>query len=540
MTPEGGPSPVLPVPVAQTLEEFRVQLGLDVHLWSVDDNGARARRLYPSDSSEDPENSAPAPGSAIRAISPRDGPPLEIEIRPCADVSIEPLASVLKGSLERTLDLSQEIHFFTYELKERYEEINLLYSISETLGSILKLDDAAFAILQEVCDVLGAAHGSLWVNDPKQNVLHQIAAVGPDAITEALSDRHPDAVTSQVFAEGRSRIGTRDDGVGDVGTATDAGGPTTDAVGSVGATTDISVPIRYSPPSGESRTVGVINLFGRGRGDPFAVGDEKLLSAIASQIGAALENNRLIQESLAQERMSHEMELAHHLQMKLLKSPESFDRADVAARVASAEQVGGDFFHVFKLPGGKIGVMIGDVSTHGFPAALIMALSMSAASIYALESPDPSVVLRKMDDALADELETTEMFLSLCYVVIDPTAGELAYSNAGHPHAFVFREGGEAERLVATDPPVGFAGPDSYQQGRAKWGEGDLLLLFTDGLSDTLATEVPGSGEAAVLDGIRAHRSDPAAEIVDALFDLADAATPYIPADDRTAIVLRT
>jgi sigma-B regulation protein RsbU (phosphoserine phosphatase) len=524
MTLEGGPSPALPVPVAQTLDEFRVQLGLDVHLWSVDDDGARSRRLYPSEPSEDSQDHAPSPGSAIRSISPRDGPPLELEIRPSGDASIEPLASVLQANLKRTLDTLQEIYFFTDELTERYEEINLLYSISETLGSTLKLDDAAYAILQDVCDVLDAARGSLWVNDPKQNVLHLIAAVGPDAATEASSDRHPDAVTSQVFEEGRSRMGTRDP----------------DGVGNVGATTDISVPIRYSPPSGEARTVGVINLFGRRRGDPFALRDEKLLSAIASQIGAALENNRLIQESLAQERMNHEMELAHHLQMKLLKSPESFDRADVAARVASAEQVGGDFFHVFKLPDGKIGVMIGDVSTHGFPAALIMALSMSAASIYALESPDPSVVLRNMDDALADELETTEMFLSLCYVVIDPKVGELAYSNAGHPHAFVCRESGEAERLMATDPPVGFAGPESYQQGRAKWCQGDLLLLFTDGLSDTLATEEPGSGEAAVLDGVTAYRSAPAAQIVDALFDLADAANPHIPADDRTAIVLRT
>ena len=524
MTPEGGPGPVLPVPVAQTLDEFRDELGLDVHLWSVDDSGARARRLYPPDVSGDSPDHAVSAGSAVRSVSPRDGPSLELEIRPSGELPLESLASVLQGNLERTLDISQEIHFFTYELKERYEEINLLYSISETLGSVLKLDDAADAILREVCDVLGATRGSLWVNDPKQSVLHLIAAVGPDASTETSADRHPDAVTSQVFEEGRSRIGTR----------------LPDGRGNGGATTDISVPISYTPPSGESRTVGVINLFGRGRGDPFAVGDEKLLSAIASQIGAALENNRLIQESLAQERMSHEMELAHHLQMKLLKSPEAFDRADVAARVASAEQVGGDFFHVFKLPAGKIGVMIGDVSTHGFPAALIMALSMSAASIYALESPDPSVVLRKMDDALADELETTEMFLSLCYVVIDPTAGELTYSNAGHPHAFVFHEGGEAERLVATDPPVGFAGPDSYQQGRATWSEGDLLLLFTDGLSDTLATEEPGSGEAAVLEGVTRWRGEPAAQIVDALFELADAATPYVPADDRTALVLKT
>ncbi len=538
MTPEGGPGPVLPVPVEQTLDEFRVQLGLDVHLWAVEEDGTRAGHLYPSDS-QTPEDLTPSDGAVVKRISPRNGPELDLELRPSGDEPLEPLASILQTNVERGLDIAREIDFFTDELKERYEEINLLYSISETLGSVLELDKAAKAILMEVCDVLGAARGTLWVHDQKTSVLNLIAAVGSKASDDpSLGDpssddrspddappvRHPDSVTSQVFEQGRSRIGSRDP----------------DGRGNGADTTDISVPISYSPPSGEARTVGVINLFGRGRGDPFALRDEKLLSAIASQIGAALENNRLIQESLAQERMSHEMELAHHLQMKLLKSPDTFDGADVAARVASAEQVGGDFFHLFKLKKGKIGVMIGDVSTHGFPAALIMALSMSAASIYALESPDPSVVLGKMDDALSDELETTEMFLSLCYVVIDPKAGKLHYSNAGHPHAFVFRDGQDPERLVATDPPVGFAGPESYVRGRADWTAGDLLLLFTDGLSDTLATEEPGSGEAAVLDAVTVAGGASPAQIVDTLFDLAEAATPYTPADDRTALVLRT
>ena len=525
MTPEGGPGPVLPVPVERTLDEFREQLGLDVHLWSVEDDGTRARHLYPYGILEGSEDCPPVNGAVLRSISPKDGPPLQLEIRPSDDLRLEPLASILQGNLERALDFAQEIHFFTYELSERYEEINLLYSISETLGSVLKLDDAAAAILKEVCDVLGAERGSLWVHDPRHNLLHLIAAVGEEEQHDPSPDAHPDSVTSRVFEEGRSLIGGRSD---------------LEPQKDVETATDISVPISYSPPSGEARTVGVINLFGRRRGDRFAVGDEKLLSAIASQIGAALENNRLIQESLAQERMSHEMELAHHLQMKLLKSPETFDQAAVAARVAPAEQVGGDFFHLFKLPDDKIGVMIGDVSTHGFPAALIMALSMSAASIYALESPDPSVVLRRIDDALSDELETTEMFLSLCYVVIDPAARELEYSNAGHPHAFVFRADGGPERLTATDPPVGFAGPDSYHRSRAAWAEGDLLLLFTDGLSDTLATQEPGSGEAAVLECVTAQGGADPVQIVDALFEMAEAATPYVPADDRTAIVLRT
>ena len=371
------------------------------------------------------------------------------------------------------------------------------------------------------CSVRG---GPLWVYDRRRDLLRLTASVGLGS-TGPLAGQKPDAVTSRVFEEGRSLLGGRGD---------------LEHPRWEGPATDISVPISYSRRSGESRIVGVIDLFGRVSGELFTTSDQKLLSAIASQVGAALENNRLIQESLQQERMSHEMELAHNLQMKLLTSPEAFDRADVAARVASAELVGGDFFHLFKLPSGEVGVMIGDVSSHGFPAALIMALCLSAASIYALESPHPAEVLRKLDDALRGELETTEMFVSLCYVVIDPEAEELRYSNAGHPHAWVFRPDGDSERLVATDPPLGFAGSDSYSEEQVTWRGGDLLVLFTDGLSDTLATPEPGSGEAAVVDAVKKSLDMDPTHIVDVLFDMAEAATPYVPADDRTALVLRT
>ncbi len=525
MSPEGGPSPILPVPVEETLDDFHEQLGLDVHLWSVREDGTRARHLYPAGAPDEVRVSLPTDGSVLRTINPKQGPLLQMEVRPAPGVELDPLATILKGTIERALNSASEIRFVTREVSERSAEIDLLYTISDTLGSVLDIGDAAEAILRELCDGLGARRGSLWLRDYRRNLLRLAAAVGPQGVPDEKGQHLPDSVTLEVFEKGRARAGARADPA------------STDDDGS---TPGISVPIRYSPPSGEARTVGVINLLGRRRGGVFAIGDEKLLSAIASQIGAALENNRLIQESLAQERMSHEMELAHHLQMKLLKSPEAFDQADVAARVVPAKQVGGDFFHLFKRPDDKVGVMIGDVSTHGFPAALIMALSMSAASIYALQSPDPSRVLRRIDDSLRDELETTEMFLSLCYVVIDPDAGDLEYSNAGHPHAFVLRGGCEAERLTATDPPLGIAGPDSYHSSRTTWAAGDLLLLFTDGLSDTLATDRPGSGEAAVLDAVTSRASASPADIVDALFGIAEGVTPSIPADDRTAVVLRT
>jgi phosphoserine phosphatase RsbU/P len=108
----------------------------------------------------------------------------------------------------------------------------------------------------------------------------------------------------------------------------------------------------------------------------------------------------------------------------------------VAARCLPADSVGGDFYHLFRLPNDRVGIMIGDVSSHGFSAALIMALTMSAVAIYAQESGPPAEVLRHVHRALIKELESTEMYLTLFYGVLDPNARSLVYANAGHPHAF--------------------------------------------------------------------------------------------------------
>lgn len=259
-----------------------------------------------------------------------------------------------------------------------------------------------------------------------------------------------------------------------------------------------------------------------------------------SALDAALEANRHIRQDMARERLSREMELAHNLQMKLLPPIPKVPRVDAAARVAPAKSVGGDFYQVIQLSGGRVGVMIGDVSGHGFPAALIMALVMSAAAIYAEQGAAPAKVLEYVDRAIGDELESTEMYLSLCYCVLSPGFPDIAYSNAGHPHAFVIDAEGKHRRLLATDPPMGI-GTEPYGQSAMTWKPGkDLLLLFTDGLSDTLAHARRSSGEHLVLSTVADHRHRPARDILDKLFELCGRATPSIPSDDRTAVVLRT
>jgi phosphoserine phosphatase RsbU/P len=514
----------LPDPVLRTLAHFEQAFGAVVRLIvRATEPGAADEVLYATRGFD------PAPAGQVTrgTFQPPGGPELEVQVARSEAASPEAVSAALTPSLELAFEAAREIQFFTSELSERFEEINLLYSISETLGSTLDMDSGARKILGEVRDVMGAKRGSLWVYSNAADALHLAAQVGEDGRVAPLSPDDPDAITSMVFREGRAIIASR------------RPTPAEREAGGVGDSF-LSVPIRYSPGSGESRTVGVVNLIGRQDGGRFSAANQKLLAAIASQVGAAIENNRLVRESLSKERMAREMELSHDLQMKLLPVAEKFQAAEAAARVQPTEQVGGDFYQLFALPGERVGVMLGDVSLHGFPSALIMTLTLSAAGIYARESESPADVLRQLDDALGEELASTEMYLTTFYGVIDPRAGALLYSNAGHPHAFAVRADGSYERLMATDPPLGFAGPDAYHERSVPWHRSDdLLLLFTDGLPDSLPRETGASGEALVLETVVRNRSCPAREIVDALFELSAEGEGPPVGDDRTALVLR-
>lgn len=465
------------------------------------------------------------------AIRLAQGPPLAVDT--CTGATrageLEFLAHVVTRALEHELEARSAAR----ELSERYEEINLLYLISEVLASMLSLEDAATRILAEVADVLGARRASLWVYDPRLDRLHLAAAVGEDGLGGPIAADDTESATAWVFREKQSLNLERNS----VLSALPRLEPRPH-----GREAFLSVPINYTPPDGTIRTVGVITLVGRRTNVRFSAGDERLLAAIASQVGAALETQRLVQESLRQERMLRELELAHDLQLKLLPDPATIEAPpEVAARCVPAESVGGDFYQLFRLPGNRLGLMIGDVSSHGFSAALIMALTLSAVSIYALESGTPAVVLRRVDEALAHELESTEMFLSLFYGVLDLDARELTYVSAGHPHVFRVATDGTAVRLGAMHPPLGMVPIDSPAQSVVPWpSSDDLLLLFTDGLSDALATDGSStSGEARLVGEVAGRCTEPLAAILDHLFASAAATQPSIPSDDRTIVLVR-
>ncbi|HEX6070466.1 MAG TPA: GAF domain-containing protein, partial [Longimicrobiaceae bacterium] len=292
----------LPPTIGQLLHEFRDSYGLDASVWSRGPTGWElAFTTGHPDADELPEE-------AVRIDVPG-----EIESAVCVSGGEEsrPHARFLAGVIAREMAHEAESRFFGREIAERYEEITLLYSISEILGSVISLEQAARTILLEVARTLVVDRAALWLHNPETNLLELIGAVGAAGQTGPIHVGDASSITAAAFRDRRPiNLESGDD-------APPISAPELQTRGSL-----LSVPVSYSPPEGDVRTIGVINVIGRTGGHHFSAGDQKLMMAIASQIGAAVENSRLVESSLRQERMVREMELAHDLQLKLLPNLE--------------------------------------------------------------------------------------------------------------------------------------------------------------------------------------------------------------------------
>jgi sigma-B regulation protein RsbU (phosphoserine phosphatase) len=422
-----------------------------------------------------------------------------------------------------------EIRLTANALAESWEEINLLYSIGEILGRTVSLDDAVGTILSEISDTVAADLGAIYVSDSQRGLLVPIAARGvPPKDLDAVPIDDEDSVAAEVFRTGEPRLIA----AGVLESAREVPVRRGEA---------LAVPITFAGPK-ETVVLGVVTLSAPRHGRNFVAGDRKLVAAIASQIGSAIQINRLVRASVAQERLEHEMQLAHDLQMRLLPATSTLaPDASCAARVEPARSVGGDFYHLFRLGDGRVGVLIGDVSSHGYQAALIMALTMSAMAIHAQKGDGPAKTVAALLETIAAELNETEMFLALCYCVIDPKRQELCWVNAGQPHSFVMGADGRIDRLAATDPPLGMVNEPPHESTRP-WSSGkDTLVLFTDGVQDARDLNGLPLGEAKVLEVLAARKAETPERIVDGVFALLEGHMGGIAApDDQALLVLRT
>lgn len=444
-----------------------------------------------------------------------------LEILPDSDSAAEDLAAHLLPIVGALIEADHTASSLTNELASRYEEIDLLYTIGELLGRAHAVEQVASIILREVTAVVGARRAGLRVYHEATHTLGTVATLGTTdgTIPMEVPVDDPDTIVARAFRNARIETGVQPNWVpGEV----------------------LAVPIIYAASGQPSRVVGTLALADRAGGGSFTREETKLVTAIATQIGAALENARLAVGESERLRLERELELAHDLQLRLMPTAAVLrGEAEVAVRSLPAESLGGDFYTFSRLGGGRIGVMLGDVSSKGFAAALIAAQVMATAGIHANATTMPDETLQLMHEGLRSELANTEMYLSIFYGILDPTAGRFTYTNAGHPHAFRVPLVGDIERLAPTAPPLGLVDGGNFGSAVVPWRfSQDLLVLFTDGIVDQQNAGGERFGEPRILARLDAERGRPPAELMQLLLDEVSAFGGR-PTDDRTLLVMR-
>jgi serine phosphatase RsbU (regulator of sigma subunit)/DNA-binding NarL/FixJ family response regulator len=244
------------------------------------------------------------------------------------------------------------------------------------------------------------------------------------------------------------------------------------------------------------------------------------VQGLAVQLAAAFGRAATRAQRQAHERVVQELALAGQIQASFL--PESVPELpgwQVAARFLPARETSGDFYDFIPLPNGRLGFLVADVADKGMGAALYMALSRTLIRAYAEEHAErPDLLLSTTSQHILADTRS-DLFVSAFYGILDPGSGQMDYCNAGHNPPYLLRAGASAhtEELRPTGMLLGVVPEATWNMATAQLGPGDLLLLYTDGLTDAQNARGDFFGTERVLEVAEAHRGQQAGELLQGL-----------------------
>jgi len=234
--------------------------------------------------------------------------------------------------------------------------------------------------------------------------------------------------------------------------------------------------------------------------------------------------------------------VAREIQQRLFpKSAPALEGFDIAGATYPAEATGGDYFDYLPMLGDRLGIIVGDVTGHGVGPALLMAETRAYLRILAGRREDVGEILTRANGVLAEDVGN-ERFVTLFLARLDPRARTLAYASAGHPAGYILDPAGRvSQTLPRTGVPLGIR-PDTIYVSSPEMAlkSGDLILLSTDGIEETMSPENVLFGTERMLDVVRANQKKSSAEIVQALYEAVRQFSRGTPqTDDVTTIVLK-
>jgi sigma-B regulation protein RsbU (phosphoserine phosphatase) len=420
--------------------------------------------------------------------------------------------------------------------RDDLRQITALLEGVRALGSGRVLQEVLALVLDAAIDISNAERAFIMLSTP-ENTLEFRLGRGRDKqtltdSTFATSRKIPE----EVFRTATTRVVTDmlDGGMADVHTGTVA----------LGIRNVVCVPLNFvhyvesAEAKTEDRRIGVLYLDSREKGTLLSASTRTGLETLAAEASVAIENARLYRDKLEKARMEQEMRIAAEIQQALLPKPRaSLGFVEAAAASIPCRSIGGDFFEYLDEPGASFGFTLGDVSGKGPPAALMSALMQGLFAAQAYSPNGPAAAVTHMNKVLCRR-GLQARFVTLMFGICT-AEGEVTYCNAGHNPPLVLTKAG-VRRLEVGGPVIGLLEHAEFQQGTERLVAGDVVVIFSDGVSEAFNTAGDDFGEARLLQVATEGSSLAAQALVERIIGAVRAFTKgAVQSDDITVMVLR-
>jgi sigma-B regulation protein RsbU (phosphoserine phosphatase) len=437
-------------------------------------------------------------------------PPRVFALDEAEQAASDPLTLLLAASL-KSCRLKQDLKEQQFQVNYRVVELEALYDVGLAVAATLDLDRLSEEILLRAVSLLDARRGALYLLEDGRYRLDRI--FGGEAADQVAAD-DPEL---HAFLAG-------------AGQAPDWLLP--------GARYLLGVPIEVE--SGRRGLLVMGDKESRRGVGPFLAADRRTLSLFANQAALALENARLHLQALEKERLEREMHLASEIQRQILpKGAPLVPGYELVGWYRPARQVGGDYYDLFQIKGGRVGLVVGDVSGKGMPAALMVSTLHSALRLLMDHVEFGPVLLERLNRHIA-ESSAANKFITMLLAELDPRTGVLHYMNAGHNPGILLRRDGSVDQLGAGGLPLGLM-PEARFQSRALTLEaGDLLCIYSDGITEAESLTDEEFGMGRLIDLLRRERYRPLRELVESIPEKVGEHSQGLPqGDDQTLVLMR-
>jgi serine phosphatase RsbU (regulator of sigma subunit) len=420
------------------------------------------------------------------------------------------------------------------------QHLALLLRMAQMLHRAPVLEEVLTTLLDSAVQLGDAERGVLYLRDAAGEVRPRLARGRGGVNLPLTEDDVARGVVERVALSGREEVTLQEEFSGRATQET--------AIIQGGMRGVVALPLQKLPVMesigdtlhrAEPELLGVLYLENRSRPSALTGLDRQVLQSLALEGATVIENARLLRVAREEERFRHELSLARNIQRSLL--PRELPQAEhfeLRAVSVSSQAVGGDYFDAIRLPGGRFGFAVADVSGKGLPAAMMAGSLQGAFGAVAAGDPELGELVCRVNEFLC-ERTPPEMFATLFYGVLDPR-GHFDSVNAGHTAPLVVRAGGVVERLSGENFPMGFFPGIVFRPERIVLNPGDCVVMYSDGVTEAQDAEDELFGEQRLKASLESAPADSAQAVCDRVLAAVEEFVGSAPqADDVTLMVLR-